>query len=89
MSSCVFSLIEKEKRRQQNTIELIAKDYLAKMVDSAVFPGIQGGALQNIVAAKAIADVRIGTAAETTKEKNEKDFIRIAREIDEIIREEA
>jgi glycine hydroxymethyltransferase len=34
---------------------IFCKPYLAKKVDSAVFPGSQGGPLQNVVAAKAIA----------------------------------
>lgn len=34
---------------------IFCKPYLAKKVDSAVFPGSQGGPLQNVIAAKAIA----------------------------------
>jgi glycine hydroxymethyltransferase len=34
---------------------IFCKPYLAKRVDSAVFPGSQGGPLQNVIAAKAIA----------------------------------
>lgn len=34
---------------------IFCKPELAKKIDSAVFPGIQGGALQNIIAGKAIA----------------------------------
>lgn len=34
---------------------VFCKPYLAKKVDSAVFPGSQGGPLQNVIAAKAIA----------------------------------
>lgn len=34
---------------------IFCRPYLAKKVDSAVFPGSQGGPLQNVIAAKAIA----------------------------------
>lgn len=34
---------------------IFCKPELAKKIDSAVFPGIQGGALQNIIAGKAVA----------------------------------
>jgi glycine hydroxymethyltransferase len=34
---------------------IFCKPYLAKKVDSAVFPGSQGGPLQNVIAAKAVA----------------------------------
>jgi len=34
---------------------IFCRNALAKKVDSAVFPGTQGGALQNVIAAKAIA----------------------------------
>jgi glycine hydroxymethyltransferase len=34
---------------------IFCKPYLAKKIDSAVFPGSQGGPLQNVIAAKAIA----------------------------------
>ena len=34
---------------------ILCKEDLAKKVDSAVFPGIQGGPLMHVIAAKAVA----------------------------------
>lgn len=40
---------------------IVCKDDLAKEIDKAIFPGLQGGPLENIIAAKALCFERAGT----------------------------
>jgi glycine hydroxymethyltransferase len=42
---------------------ILCRDYLAKKINSAVFPGMQGGPLEHVIAAKAVA-LKIAASAE-------------------------
>jgi glycine hydroxymethyltransferase len=42
---------------------ILCREYLAKKINSAVFPGMQGGPLEHVIAAKAVA-LKIATSAE-------------------------
>lgn len=55
---------------------IMCKEYLAKKIDSAVFPGLQGGPLEHIIAAKAVA---FGEALKPNFKKYQKQILKNAK----------
>src|SRR5207249_1424057 len=63
---------------------IFCKPQYAKAVDSAVFPGTQGGPLMHVIAGKAVG-IRMGSPAMTARGLDEADFREIASLVADVL----